>query len=102
MPGRHQATAVPAPTVDAHFTQAVIRGVSDAMPRVAPIRDRHTRERRVSRMSEQTSASGESVERGAAEDASGSPLTETEVESSTRPPSQPEPVGESESSGPQS
>ncbi len=53
-------------------------------------------------MSEQSGAGGENVERGAAEEASGSPLTETEVEASTRPPSQPEPGGDGEGSGQQS
>ncbi len=40
------------------------------------------------------------VERGAAEEASGTPLTETEVEASRRPPSQPqEPDSDDASSG---
>ena len=40
-------------------------------------------------MTEQTST-GADVERGAAEDASGAPLTETEIETSTRPPGRPD------------
>ncbi|HEX8626681.1 MAG TPA: preprotein translocase YidC [Catenuloplanes sp.] len=45
-------------------------------------------------MTQQSTDGDTSIERGAAEDASGSPLTETEIESSVRPPSQPRPDGD--------
>jgi hypothetical protein len=41
-------------------------------------------------MTEQTGPVGGDVERGASEEASGAPLTETEVEISSRPPSEPD------------